>query len=109
MTYSSTRLFSKPQPVLSNSSNTVYLFFFFFFQAEDGIRYSSVTGVQTCALPIFRLDPRHRQFELRGVAVLQKSALAHKTRHAAIDRQRVEIGRGATERDQLALDRKSVV
>src|SRR5260370_32847781 len=24
----------------------------FFFQAEDGIRYSSVTGVQTCALPI---------------------------------------------------------
>src|SRR5260370_22350995 len=29
------------------------IFFFFFFQAEDGIRDSSVTGVQTCALPIF--------------------------------------------------------
>ena len=28
------------------------LFFFFFFQAEDGIRDWSVTGVQTCALPI---------------------------------------------------------
>src|SRR5260370_2290155 len=28
------------------------MFFFFFFQAEDGIRDSSVTGVQTCALPI---------------------------------------------------------
>src|SRR5437763_15304241 len=28
------------------------LFFFFFFQAEDGIRDTSVTGVQTCALPI---------------------------------------------------------
>src|SRR5260370_24676864 len=27
-------------------------FIFFFFQAEDGIRDSSVTGVQTCALPI---------------------------------------------------------
>src|SRR5260370_5164441 len=26
----------------------------FFFQAEDGIRDSSVTGVQTCALPIYR-------------------------------------------------------
>src|SRR5260370_19772263 len=26
----------------------------FFFQAEDGIRDSSVTGVQTCALPIFK-------------------------------------------------------
>jgi len=25
----------------------------FFFQAEDGIRYTSVTGVQTCALPIY--------------------------------------------------------
>src|SRR5882762_1458484 len=30
---------------------------FFFFQAEDGIRDSSVTGVQTCALPISRHDP----------------------------------------------------
>src|SRR5437879_13462120 len=28
------------------------LYFFFFFQAEDGIRDTSVTGVQTCALPI---------------------------------------------------------
>src|SRR5260370_31577463 len=27
------------------------LLWFFFFQAEDGIRDSSVTGVQTCALP----------------------------------------------------------
>src|SRR6266568_7684289 len=26
--------------------------FFFFFQAEDGIRDGTVTGVQTCALPI---------------------------------------------------------
>src|SRR2546427_625797 len=32
----------------------MYLFFivFFFFQAEDGIRDLTVTGVQTCALPI---------------------------------------------------------
>src|SRR6476661_5232423 len=28
------------------------LFAFFFFQAEDGIRDSSVTGVQTCGLPM---------------------------------------------------------
>src|SRR5947209_20371864 len=28
-------------------------FFFFFFQAEDGIRDIGVTGVQTCALPIY--------------------------------------------------------
>src|SRR5438093_13766943 len=29
----------------------------FFFQAEDGIRDWSVTGVQTCALPISRIPP----------------------------------------------------
>ena len=29
-----------------------FFFFYFFFQAEDGIRDTSVTGVQTCALPI---------------------------------------------------------
>src|SRR5690606_39769741 len=28
-------------------------YLFFFFQAEDGIRDFHVTGVQTCALPIF--------------------------------------------------------
>src|SRR6266446_5072713 len=31
----------------------VVIWFFFFFQAEDGIRDYKVTGVQTCALPIF--------------------------------------------------------
>ena len=31
----------------------MYVSFFFFFQAEDGIRDYDVTGVQTCALPIF--------------------------------------------------------
>src|SRR5438309_8444777 len=31
---------------------------FFFFQAEDGIRDGTVTGVQTCALPI---SPRRSQ------------------------------------------------
>src|SRR5256885_16763905 len=29
---------------------------FFFFQAEDGIRDYKVTGVQTCALPIYSCD-----------------------------------------------------
>src|SRR5437763_16734413 len=37
------------------------LIFFFFFQAEDGIRDTSVTGVQTCALPICRRE-RHAFF-----------------------------------------------
>src|SRR5206468_6110727 len=42
---------------------TVFVFiltlsFFFFFQAEDGIRDLIVTGVQTCALPIFPIRRR---------------------------------------------------
>src|SRR5690554_557488 len=35
-----------------------FFFFFFFFQAEDGIRDADVTGVQTCALPIYILFSR---------------------------------------------------
>src|SRR5688572_32598343 len=34
----------------------VFFLFFFFFQAEDGIRDLTVTGVQTCALPISALE-----------------------------------------------------
>src|SRR5690606_15774018 len=33
------------------------ILFCFFFQAEDGIRDFHVTGVQTCALPIFTVGP----------------------------------------------------
>src|SRR5438046_7321402 len=40
---------------------TIAVFFFFFFQAEDGIRDWSVTGVQTCALPISPLPPAARR------------------------------------------------
>src|SRR5256886_5672504 len=36
---------------------------FFFFQAEDGIRDLTVTGVQTCALPILRLEPAKDGYE----------------------------------------------
>src|SRR2546430_17534044 len=35
---------------------------FFFFQAEDGIRDLTVTGVQTCDLPIYR--GRHDEHEV---------------------------------------------
>src|SRR5207244_8036365 len=40
--------------------------FTFFFQAEDGIRDDLVTGVQTCALPIFHfLNPRSENLVMR--------------------------------------------
>src|SRR2546430_6316998 len=43
-------------PISTTSTSSSCCLFFFFFQAEDGIRDLTVTGVQTCALPI--LSPR---------------------------------------------------
>src|SRR6266513_3513010 len=37
-------------------------FLLLFFQAEDGIRYRNVTGVQTCALPISIFQLAHESF-----------------------------------------------
>src|SRR6266498_1971458 len=45
------------------------MFLFFFFQAEDGIRDADVTGVQTCALPIWRSSLRGRPGFLRGLVI----------------------------------------
>src|SRR5690349_21868753 len=55
---------------------------FFFFQAEDGIRDLYVTGVQTCALPIFaerglrRGEPRDRHAERRARHIVEPNLLA---------------------------------
>src|SRR5260370_7940587 len=57
---------------------------FFFFQAEDGIRDSSVTGVQTCALPIScarqerreRSEARLRRLSKNIAAIVLLIALA---------------------------------
>src|SRR5258706_7928857 len=57
---------------------------FFFFQAEDGIRYWSVTGVQTCALPI--------------------SGVQHDTGRR-LDRDRESVRNGVVDREELALER----
>src|SRR3712207_8762408 len=45
--------------------------FFFFFQAEDGIRDIGVTGVQTCALPIFGVM-RSREFIMKDAYSFDK-------------------------------------
>src|SRR6266487_6661978 len=49
--------------------------FFFFFQAEDGIRDGRVTGVQTCALPIYVLPDVHRLADMlpEELAVLEQA------------------------------------
>src|SRR2546430_10741636 len=45
----------------------------FFFQAEDGIRDLTVTGVQTCALPISRNeDPKKVEQDLMQVIPREK-------------------------------------
>src|SRR5699024_8172650 len=41
--------------------------FYFFFQAEDGIRDRNVTGVQTCALPIYIANDFAPLVKTRGV------------------------------------------
>src|SRR5688572_33284357 len=78
-------------------------YIFFFFQAEDGIRDLTVTGVQTCALPILdgaRLGQphlraaRHRAHEASGGAIREAVRVrvvveAHDLRHVA------EIGRAS--------------
>src|SRR5256886_8906157 len=47
--------------------NIVFVHFFFFFQAEDGIRDLTVTGVQTCALPILEPCPIMLNVVKRGL------------------------------------------
>src|SRR5437016_7996461 len=99
-------------------------FISFFFQAEDGIRDWSVTGVQTCALPIcevFKTDRLPAQtfhdqgmgesaYGCRlvdifvGVDTLQTHAV--RPRH---QRRLVEHGKDRGDARHLFADRKSVV
>src|SRR5260370_38424970 len=53
----------------------MFCVFFFFFQAEDGIRDSSVTGVQTCALPISLADHDSAPGAAHDCESLRKSCL----------------------------------
>src|SRR2546430_4338685 len=60
-------------PVIAGDS-----FEMFFFQAEDGIRYLTVTGVKTCALPIsWRLEPPapeiQRRWLIASISLKRKS------------------------------------
>src|SRR5688500_20276573 len=62
--------------------------FCLFFQAEDGIRAYKVTGVQTCALPIFlALDIAPHREDAVGLAGLGRGR--------EVDLSREEIGRAS--------------
>ena len=82
---------------------------FFFFQAEDGIRDDLVTGVQTCALPIYPTDPviDEAAFEARDWT---SSEFGHiDGREALPDKLPEPRGRGFIIKAKGDADRKSVV
>src|SRR5258706_9773650 len=64
-----------------------FFVFFFFFQAEDGIRDWSVTGVQTCALPILIVLGGG----LSGIARLYKNVPQHWTKFVFSDHVATEL------------------
>src|SRR5256886_6510582 len=49
--------------------------FFFFFQAEDGIRDLTVTGVQTCALPICDVEDNQNKAQHLPLLALEVKGL----------------------------------
>src|SRR2546430_14536068 len=62
-------MWSQPAAGRLSTSPLVCLLFVFFFQAEDGIRDLTVTGVQTCALPICDFgDPVFKPYTIRELA-----------------------------------------
>src|SRR5207245_4743643 len=74
------------------------LIVFFFFQAEDGIRDATVTGVQTCALPILFGDLSNSTgLSTKGVAVSAGAGALfwHDVTNSAGSLFRVEIGRAS--------------
>src|SRR5215470_18180957 len=73
---------------LTSSSVTRPVECFFFFQAEDGIREATVTGVQTCALPIYDHSQR---IELPGACPIQD--VAHKSGCAAQRSEERRVGK----------------
>src|SRR5256885_17022252 len=73
--------------------------YFFFFQAEDGIRDYKVTGVQTCALPIYaakelNVKPSTVQARMNGRKTRIKS---HEEQQALTAIEELELVRWITQ------------
>src|SRR5258706_9627496 len=98
--------------VINLVCNLVDSNFFFFFQAEDGIRDWSVTGVQTCALPISVAAARLAAAVPRraGARVLRGDRWGDAGHRGVLpDRRGGGVARAATSRRDGSGDRKSVV
>src|SRR5260370_3572999 len=68
-----------------------YSCFFFFFQAEDGIRDSSVTGVQTCALPISEYYPDFDLLHLGELGDATDQLIEYLDRHTSRPEQQIQF------------------
>src|SRR5437879_12256556 len=82
---------------------------FFFFQAEDGIRDTSVTGVQTCALPIYWATS-HIECKIDGVQIdrfetLYPKIVSKLTAHDLIHSASDELGADMTDPLRHLLDK----
>src|SRR5437762_4700827 len=80
----------------------------FFFQAEDGIRDTSVTGVQTCALPISpqQFLPRYTVGQRRGLPggfrePMFVVEIRPETRTVVIGPREELLGRGVVAREEI--------
>src|SRR5437879_8739446 len=62
----------------------------FFFQAEDGIRDTSVTGVQTCALPIYAAERTAVDLRRRCTAAGSSSCRSSREKNATPDGRAAE-------------------
>src|SRR5216683_4185588 len=70
----------------------LWLVFFFFFQAEDGIRDLIVTGVQTCALPIYEPMRRPPPRPHRLIRPPSAARRAHGDRKSVVWGKSVDLG-----------------
>src|SRR5205807_3156047 len=75
---------------------------YFFFQAEDGIRDYKVTGVQTCALPIWMTPEQARQRFGFLLDALRMGAPPHGGIALGLDRLAMMLARTTNIRDVIA-------
>src|SRR2546425_12869356 len=73
---------------------------YFFFQAEDGIRDKLVTGVQTCALPIYLIDGFVAQ---AAVAIRNARLFAESERRRSIAEALAGVGRALAQSLDVAV------